>query len=212
MVKRATKKQRGRYSQKRRRIILVATEGGNRTEKTYLQELNRSIKDVNIVYADGNSTDPINMIEDAIKTAKKKGIDGDYGDRVYIVFDADFNKENQIAEARKKANKNGYQLVVSNPCFEVWLLLHFRYSTKGYNSNDDVINDLRNRWPEYCKSLESFRHIGDRIDVAIDNSKKLMKHHDAINPKTTTEKRNPSTDVHMLIEEILYGKEEDNEK
>ena len=119
MVRRATRKQRGRYTKKRKQIILVATEGDNKTEKTYLQEINRIIQDVSIVFADGNSTDPINMVEDTVRTADKRGFDTEYGDKAFIVFDADFNKESQIVEARKLANDNGFQLVISNPCFEV---------------------------------------------------------------------------------------------
>ncbi len=202
MVRRATRKQRGRYTKKRKQIILVATEGDNKTEKTYLQEINRIIQDVSIVFADGNSTDPINMVEDTVRTADKRGFDTEYGDKAFIVFDADFNKESQIVEARKLANDNGFQLVISNPCFEVWLLLHFRYSSKGYQSNDEVINEIKNRWPEYRKNIGSFQGILDRTEMAVDNAKKLEAFHDSVNPKTDAEKRNPSTDVYKLIDLI----------
>ena len=47
-------------------------------------------------------------------------------DAVWCVFDVD--EHPQIADARQMARANGIELAISNPCFELWLLLHFRDS------------------------------------------------------------------------------------
>jgi hypothetical protein len=47
-----------------------------------------------------------------------------WADEVWCVFDVD--EHPKLAEARDQANANGIQLAVSNPCFELWLLLHFQ--------------------------------------------------------------------------------------
>lgn len=202
MVKRATKKQRGRYTRERKHVILIATEGDNKTEKNYFHEFNGRMNDVSIVFSDGNSTDPVKIVMDAIRSAKKRGIDFSYGDKAYAVFDVDFNKEKQIAEARKLAKDYGMELILSNPCFEVWILQHFRFSTRGYHSNNDVIGELINRWPEYRKNIGSYRYIYDRTDLAIENARKLEAYHDSVNPSADIEGRNPSTDVYKLVEKI----------
>ena len=35
-------------------------------------------------------------------------------------------------------------LVISNPCFGIWYLLHKRYSTKKYDESEQVISELKN--------------------------------------------------------------------
>jgi len=43
---------------------------------------------------------------------------------VWCVFDVDDHP--RVADARQMAADNGIELAISNPCFELWLLLHFR--------------------------------------------------------------------------------------
>lgn len=212
MVKRASRKPKDRPTKKERRIVLVATEGKNKTEKTYLAEFNRLQKSYRIVFAEGNYTDPINIVSSAVSSVDKKELDLDADDAAYAIFDIDFGKESQIKEARRIAENNNVGLLLSNPCFEIWLLLHFRYSTRGYTSNEAVIDELRNRWPDYRKNIKSFEYIVDRIDIAIENSKKLIDYQDSVNPLTEIENRNPATNIHELIEMLIIGGDDNNTK
>ena len=202
MVRRANSKPKGRPTKEQRKIILIAAEGINKTEQTYFSEFNRMQNEYHIVFANGNSTDPVKIIKDAIRTSDNRGIRSEYGDTLYAVFDADFNKQYQIREARKLARKNQVNLIISNPCFEVWLLQRFRFSTRGYHTNDEVITELTSQWPEYRKSISSFQSINDRIEVAIERAKKLEEYHDDVNPQDEIEDRNPATDVYKLVEII----------
>lgn len=205
MVRRATRKERKRYTRKRNDIILIAAEGKNKTEKNYFQEFNRSLNGCNIVFSNGNNTDPVKIVNDAVNTAKTKGVEVQNGDLVYAVFDTDFNKESQIKEARKLADKNGVELILSNPCFEVWLLLHFRYSTRGYQSNHEVLNELNNLWPAYHKSINSFRYLHDRCELAADNARRLKRFSFETKGTEAVEKCNPSTDVYRLVSQIIHS-------
>lgn len=45
-------------------------------------------------------------------------------DEVWCVFDIDDHPK--IADARQQARDNGIDLAISNPCFELWVLLHFQ--------------------------------------------------------------------------------------
>lgn len=211
MVRRANRKSKGRPYKEERKIVLIATEGINKTEQSYFSEFNRIQSEYHIVFASGNSTDPVRIVKDAIRTIDNRGIRIDYGDSVYAIFDTDFNKEEQIRDARNLARKNQVSLILSNPCFEVWILQHFRFSTRGYHSNEEVISELINRWPEYRKNIGTFQYISDRTDVAIENSRKLESYHEEVNPRTNTEDRNPSTDIFKLVEEI-YPKGGDEAK
>ena len=202
MVRRATKKERKSYTKKRNNIILIATEGKNKTEKNYFQGFNKLLKGCNIIFSDGNNTDPVKIVKDAINTARNKDIESQQGDTIFAVFDTDFNKESQISEARKLAEKNDVGLILSNPCFEVWLLLHFRYSTRGYQSNHEVLNELCSLWPVYQKNLKSFQDLYGSLDTAVENATKLKHFHNDIE-NVLVEKCNPSTDVHKLIKQII---------
>lgn len=203
MVRKATKKERKKYTRKRNAIVLVATEGNNKTEKTYFREYNKSLKGCKIVFSNGNNTDPVKIVSDAINSAQNKGIEIGRGDSIFAVMDIDFNKESQIYKARKLAEKNGVELILSNPCFEVWLLLHFRYSTHGYQNNHEVLNELSNQWPEYRKNIESFQKLQNRCGMAVENALRLKQFHKETKGTDVVEKCNPSTDVHKMVTCII---------
>ena len=203
MIKRASKKKRNKPTREMRKVILVSAEGVNRTERTYFAEFNRLQNDYHIVFATGNSTDPANIVLEAMEGGKKKELALRQGDIACAVFDVDFGKAREIDEARRLAKKNGIRLIMSNPCFEVWLLQHFRYSTRGYLSNNEVIDDLRAYWPEYRKGIGSYSFIVDMTHTAIKNAEKLREYHDFSYTSVNTENRNPATDVDEIIRTIL---------
>lgn len=92
------------------------------------------------------------------------------------------NKLQQYSIRKSKLEKKGVKILESNPCFEIWFLLHFDYTTKLFDSCDAVTRELRKR-PElndYNKSQEYhgkknlYRELKDRLcNQAIPNAKKL---------------------------------------
>lgn len=202
MVRRAKNKDKLRQKKKEKDIILIATEGKNKTEKTYFSEFNRLQDRCHIVFADGNSTDPEGIVKDAINSMSKKGVSIKDGDIVYAVFDTDYGKEKQIRDARRIANMKGFEIILSNPCFEIWLLLHFRFSTKAYRNNDEILRDLQSYWPEYRKGIRSFEDIVKDSAVAISRAKKLEDYHKKTNNTQKTEELNPFTDVFRVVKAL----------
>lgn len=61
-------------------------------------------------------------------------------------------------------------------CFELWFLLHFQYTTKEFN-NGSIIKELTKNVPNYKKNMNVFDKLYDKNVEAINNSKKLKKHH-----------------------------------
>ena len=57
-------------------------------------------------------------------------------------LDVDESKKTQLEKAKEDARKKNIIIVSSNPCFEVWYLEHFGYTTKPYVSSDEVVRDL----------------------------------------------------------------------
>ena len=74
MVRRANRKSKGRPYKEERKIVLIATEGINKTEQSYFSEFNRIQSEYHIVFASGNSTDPVRIVKDAIRTIDNRGI------------------------------------------------------------------------------------------------------------------------------------------
>lgn len=200
MVRRANSRRGRKTLRKERSIILIAAEGSNKTERAYFLEFNRLQKKYKIIMAGGNNTDPVKIVQDAADSAKKKDLDLKSGDLVYAVFDTDVGKEKQIEKTRKIAKNEKVGLILSNPCFELWLLMHFTFSTKSYSNNKAVCDELMRKWPKYKKNINSFEEIRGKQECAIKNAKKLKTFHIKMSEKTEIENCNPSTDVYQLVE------------
>jgi hypothetical protein len=112
-----------------KRKFIIYTEGKN-TEPDYFYELRRSMTgaliDFEIVEAAGV---PLTIAENAstrarsISKARRAGSSFEEHDRVWAVFDRDAHPH--VADACQKCESAGVGVALSNPCFEVWLILHY---------------------------------------------------------------------------------------
>ena len=130
-----------RKQRKTRKIIVLGVEGKNQTETLYFSELERRQNDYHFIFHKTNDTDPLKIINNTAKDAKKQGVNTKHGDIAAVVFDMDLDntKTKNYKQLLELAKSKNIEICSSNPCFELWYLLHFRYSTKPYNSNKEVI-------------------------------------------------------------------------
>lgn len=63
-------KKRGQVTRKRKPVILISTEGKNKTEEIYFNNFKLN-KKYSIIYSKGNYTDPVNMVNTLQKDIKK---------------------------------------------------------------------------------------------------------------------------------------------
>jgi len=199
MVKRATKKERGKATRKRRKVIIIAVEGKNRTERNYFNEFNRDQKEYKILFAKGNETDPVGIVRNAINSSASEELDYKSGDLCFCVFDTDFQKEDQLRKAASLANKNGIRVLLSNPCVEVWFLLHYRYSNKGYQSNSEVLDELKSYEASYSKNMSSFVWLRDKTGTGLTNAAKLERYAIQTEGNFDVIHQNSSTELHYLV-------------
>ncbi|MGB8842456.1 MAG: RloB family protein [Aliidongia sp.] len=111
-----------------KRKFIIYTEGKN-TEPDYFRALERGVTGalvaVEIVDAAGV---PTTIAEKACLRAKKikkgrsKRSSFEEDDRVWAVFDRD--EHLKVNEAIQKCYSNSVGIAFSNPCFELWLILH----------------------------------------------------------------------------------------
>ncbi len=199
-------KKRGVKTRTRKPVILIATEGNNKTESVYFSNF-KSMIGCTIKFCKGNDTDPVSMIEVLGKEIKRESIT-EKNDRAFCVFDTDTDtsKNAKIIESKQRIRNSNISIITSNPCFEIWFLNHFVYSTKLYNSNDEVINELKKYITNYDKTKDVYKAICGGTNIAIENAKKQEKHHLELGHTSQTIECNPSTEVYNVVEEILRYK------
>lgn len=206
MVRKATKKQRGIATRKRKNIILLGSEGKNETERRYFNGFKPKLNQYIIMHAGGNNTDPIGVVNNTVDEVNYQELDFEDGDLAFVLLDCDINKgatnENKLITALKKADKNTITAILSNPAFELWYLLHFGFTTKSFNSNQELMNDVKRHIPNYTKSLDVFNSLFPKIDDAIENAKKLTKYQEKENPGLSPLHKT-NTDVYKLVEILM---------
>lgn len=198
-----TDRKRGNYSRKSKRVILVSYEGKNKTEKIYFNNFCNRENDFIIQIVPGNETDPVNLVKQTIQKKNELGLDLDADDRAFCIFDTDTKmpKEKQIIEAINLASRYNIKIVTSCPCFEMWLLLHYEYTT-GYLDNDSVISKLRKHNDKYEKNYNIYPEIKTYINTAIENAKKLEKFQLENDREKNSVEANPHTNIYEIIEDI----------
>ena len=199
------RKIRNSHDRHRKRTFFLSVEGNNKTEKIYFRAFARDHDSVIIRFSDGNATDPVNMVNELVNYLQGR-MDRDYGDAAYCLIDADCDerKDNQIASADRIAKKNRINIIMSGPCFEIWLLCHFNKKAPQYLNNDAVTHEVQRYILQYTKSYsDTFEETKDNIDTAIQNAKELEKH--CLSAGLTPHKVSfaPSTEIYKLIEDLL---------
>jgi len=196
----------GRVSGRRReyKIFILVCEG-KKTEDIYFKSFRRRGCNLRIITIPDNKTDPENLVRLARKQISKWGIDFDYGDQIWCIFDADNNSNSSIANATKEATKSNIQIAFSNPCFELWYYLHYKYYQNRINS-DKLIEKLDKCIPNcYQKNRDICSILEPNTAKAISNASKLNDYHNKNQIQLLSRLSNPSTQVFRLVDLILQN-------
>ena len=84
-------RQRNRNYRKSKRVILVAYEGKNKTERNYFDSFKSIEKNYTIKVVPGNETDPVNLVKQTIEKSKELRLVLEDDDRAFCIFDTDVN-------------------------------------------------------------------------------------------------------------------------
>ena len=107
--------------------LLVFVEG-LRTEEIYLTYWRRQYRDRVRVEIDDYRGGPLQLVERAVEAQRIEARDARKGrgrahDQIWCMFDRD--EHPNFAQAIDLAEKHGINLAISNPCLELWFILHF---------------------------------------------------------------------------------------
>ncbi|HEY9296326.1 MAG TPA: RloB family protein [Phormidium sp.] len=186
--------------EKTRRWFLIVCEG-EKTEPNYFR---RFPVDTNVIKLDikGEGKNTKSLVEKAIEL--KNGSESDETHRFWCVFDRDKNPKNpndsqNFNSAITLARNNGIDVAYSNDAFELWYLLHFHFYNTGISRQDyqNMLTKLLGH--EYKKNSETiYEELKDKQQDAIKHAKRLLQEYEPSNPESD----NPSTTVHLLVEEL----------
>lgn len=187
-----------------KRVLIVCE--GSKTELLYFKEIRMQyrLSAANIAVVSEGSA-PKSVVNTALNLQKRELHLGEKYDVVCCVFDRD--EHPTYDEACTVAKKNKLNLARSWPCFEFWLLLHFRYTRKEYvrsgklSPADCCVSDLKKFLQNYEKAQRGlFQDLEDRLEDAKVNAQRTIV------DGRITNNPNPSTEIHLLVNYLQHLK------
>lgn len=192
------------------KVFLIVTEG-KQTEPLYFESLRKDLRisTLLVVVSPAKHSDPLHVVKEAI-SKYKRGYSDQYGrkfskedfDAIYVVMDIDSHETMSEAMAEieifnsNARNKIRITPIRSNPCFELWYLLHFIDVFPCRKEQNEVISAL-NKFVVggYSKSDENiYSLLKEKLTTAILRAEKLRQ---AINDDNDV-----YTDVDLLVKDI----------
>lgn len=171
------------------RLIIIAAEGTN-TEKQYLtalvlDERYRNPKvHVEVLEREKDASAPEHIITLLDQFRRKYSLTGE--DELWLVIDVDRWGSAKLSRIATECGQKGYLLAVSNPCFELWLLLHVAdfdtytaeklqefFENKKTNNRTCLETELLALLGEYNKSKLKPEHFLPHVETAVERSQKL---------------------------------------
>ena len=172
-------------------FVLIICEG-EKTEINYFTEIFKYFRVPRISYdcIKAEGTQPLKIVNQAIELCNSKS----KWEYVFCVFDRDDIPEHDYKNAitlcdkqqlmNRENRKIEFSAIPSNPCFEIWLLTHFK-AHNSHNHRDEIISELKKHILDYEKGkTDIYKATKDKIDIAKSNVKKQPGRDDYSNPST----------------------------
>jgi hypothetical protein len=136
----------------------------------------------------------IELRSEADQKAKNSKDENERFEHVWCVFDID--EHPGVLEAKQQARDNRIDVAISNPCFELWMLLHFQ-DQRAHIERHLLRQECGKFLPGYDKEVP-FAKLHPRYGEALKRASDL----DVWQTKRGLEGSNPWTGVYRLTEKI----------
>lgn len=176
------------------RTIVIFCEGKN-SEPDYLKGI-KKIPEIAASTSLNIEIDPEQGVPLTLVKMASERITNPEVDECWCLFDVEWPKHHpNLRKAVALAEARGVKLAISNPCFEIWLLLHFTYYTRFLSTAE------AEKLSKACdgrsgKSLDADAYMSARAK-ACKHASALDKRH--IKNRTSFPNNNPSSGMHQLI-------------
>jgi RloB-like protein len=187
-----------------RKTLLIFCEG-ERTEPEYLDALRRepavrtaAAVDIRIDPHCAGSK-PLALVRRAIAAREQALLSGGEIDEFWCVFDVECPHPHPgLLEAARLAAGHDIRLAISNPCFELWLVLHFA-DHSSWLDNDAARRLRRHHDGQSDKGLDGRRYMALRQSAAT-RAAQLDRGHARDGSRLPDD--NPSSGMHRLIASV----------
>lgn len=185
------------------RLILIVCEG-EVTEREYFEAFRGWCKNPRVeIDFECPAGVPLTLVsrakdrrDRASFEASRTGDDFVRYDEVWCVFDVDDHPI--VPDARAQARGAGLRIAMSNPCFELWLLLHFT-DNPGMQHRDEIQARLHVHMPAVPDKHVDFELLVAGYDAAYRRAERLARDARDRGDDVTG---NPSTEVYLLTDSI----------
>lgn len=196
-------RRRKKNTREQERRFLIYVEGEN-TERIYLQGLRRELRRHPITVKLGpKHGEPKGLVRAARKHAQRvAGDPAEVFDEVWCVMDVEAPQQAPgLEEALAEARKWGIRCALSNPCFELWLILHFQ-DQAGHLTSAQAQTRLAGLLPGYSatngKSF-SYEAVREHRGRAVLSARTLSDRHRCPGEAC---RENPCTSVTGLLDAL----------
>jgi len=188
--------------------LLIVCEG-EKTEPNYFNEIRKEHKlsSTNVLAIPSRyGTQPMKVVKNAYDYCKK---DNNNWEKIFCVFDRDnhpkftdaIKKAMAIDKDKKLKNDQGEEIrfyaIPSNPCFELWLLLHFMGIATEI-SRPDVYKKLKKHMPGYDKGEEGhFVETKELLETAYKNADMISQN------RNGSQVTNPYTAIDEVVKTLM---------
>ncbi len=186
---------------------LIVCEG-KKTEPLYFSGMRDALRQefrhrIHIVVK-GTGLHTTDLLDYALRECR---LSGSY-DHVWVAYDRDdFDPQGFDSVIAKCAqisdSTTAFHPLWSNPCFEVWILLHFGYTTAGITSAEaiartDAVFRKRLKKPYKKNDAKIFENLYSRLDDAISSALRLDGWHEERRVIKPSE-MNPGTRLYEIV-------------
>jgi hypothetical protein len=176
------------------KLFIIATEG-EKTEKQYFNIFENPKIRVVVIPSEGGRSAPKHALErlDDIKNLYDFG----EGDELWLMIDTDRWGAAALSTVCQGAIQKSFQLAVSNPCFELWLYLHFNDVAGSTHKCRELEKLLRQHLGSYNKSNLDPEAFKLTIQDAVKRAKSLHTNkHERWSSST-------GTHVYKVVEKLM---------
>jgi hypothetical protein len=184
-----------------RREILAFVEG-KKTEDLYLVDWRRRFRDNILITVDPFRGVPLSLVTHAVERLKDENREQRRGrgrgfDEVWCVFDVD--EHPNLPQAVDLARRHGISLAISNPCLELWFILHFEDQTAWIDRGKAQERSEQLLGCSKVLTSSALQALFERHADATSRAQALEARHSI---SRSPEGENPSSSMWRLIESI----------
>ncbi|MBQ7701512.1 MAG: RloB domain-containing protein [Candidatus Methanomethylophilaceae archaeon] len=173
--------------------VFILVEG--KTEEIYINHLKVRGSNYSLHVERFNGNQPMKMVKRCIARFKEKGMSKKDGDLAFCVLDVDDNTVDELIDANDYAVRHGVRMIISNPCFEVFFLLHYVEKVQ-MKTCKELKSDLTGYIKGYTETKDCWHILHNKKNRAVERAR-------AFRGLDDIKDGNPGTNIWLLFDELL---------